>query len=179
MEAWRQASTPVHSNVADTSPRGWPLCVVDLTVSATCLANSSLASMVSGRFMGTTMAASANPLSTANRTRSSWMSAMTTLASQTALLMAAQRRPTVPAPNTRTVEPGARRALSDAWRATDRGSTRAPSSSETSDGSLFPGVSRDFSPFSEPDVASKFWTYLWHHLAGWEICSCRVPWAWG
>ena len=114
MEAWRQASTPVHSNVADTSPRGWPLCVVDLTVSATCLANSSFASMVSGRFMGTTMAASANPLSTANRTRSSWMSAMITLASQTALLIAAHRSPTVPAPNTRTVDPGARRALSDA-----------------------------------------------------------------
>jgi hypothetical protein len=114
MEACKQVSTPVHSYVAETSPKAWPLSVVDLTLSATCLANSSFASIVSGRFMGTTTAASAKPLSTANLTRSSWMSAMTTWASLTALLRAAQSRPTVPAPNTRTVDPGASRALSEA-----------------------------------------------------------------
>jgi hypothetical protein len=128
----------VHSNVAETSPRGVPWLILDLTDSATCFANSSFASTVSGRFMGTTTDISANPLSTANLTRSSWMSAMITLALLSDLLRAAHSRPTVPAPNTRTVELSARRARSEAWRATDRGSTRAPSSRETSDGSLLP-----------------------------------------
>ena len=109
-----------------------------MTFSATCFANSSFASIVSGRCMGTTTAASAKPLSTANCTRSAWMSAMTTRASLTALLRAAHKRPTEPAPNTRTVDPGARRALSSAWSATARGSTRAPSSRETPGGSLLP-----------------------------------------
>lgn len=128
----------MHSYVPSTSPTGPPPSFLSAaaTIAATSRANASLSSIVSGRLMGTTTAASANPLSTANRTRSSWMSAMTTVLAPPALLTAAQSRPTDPAPNTSTVDPAGRDARSRACMATERGSARAPSSRDTPSGSL-------------------------------------------
>jgi hypothetical protein len=45
--------------------------------------------------------------------------------------MAATRRPTVPAPMTRAVEPGVGAARLTEWMATERGSRRAAASNET------------------------------------------------
>jgi hypothetical protein len=50
--------------------------------------------------------------------------------------MAATRRPTVPAPITRAVEPGAGRARLREWMATESGSRRAAASKETWSGIL-------------------------------------------
>lgn len=81
-------------------------------------------------------AASANPLSTANLTRSSSISAITTVLAPATLLTAAQSRPTVPAPKIRTVDPDFSPARFRACIATDRGSTRAPCSKDKVSGSL-------------------------------------------
>ena len=130
--ACRQDSTPVHSKTASTSLPSFSA----LASSATSFANASFSSIFSNRFIGTMIFASANLFVTAKLTRSSWISAIMTRLAPVYLAMAAQRRPTAPAPNMRTVLEGARAARRVPWIATPRGSRMAPRSGETLDGNL-------------------------------------------
>ena len=86
--------------------------------------------------------------------------------------MAATRRPTVPAPMTRAVEPGVTEARLREWMATERGSRRAAASKEILLGSL--GTIN-----WELNDQFRRRTYLWHQIAGWLILSWSVPWKWG
>ena len=159
IDACTQDGTPVHSNTASTSPTSPPLSFDSFpTSAATSLAMSSCSSIVLPRFIGTVKLRCANLFSTANCTRPASISAITTVPAPDILAIAATSKPTAPAPNTKTVEPGASCARFDAWMATLRGSRRAPRSRDISSGSLL--IVSLSSNYNRRD------THLWHQAAG-------------
>lgn len=130
----------MHSKTASTSPIASPVLPFDsATLAATSFAKASLSSIVVGLFIGTKTEASANLFLTAKSKRSFWISAMITVLAPETLHIAAQRSPTAPAPNTRTVLCDFNAARREACIATLRGSRRAPNSRDTVEGSLYEG----------------------------------------
>lgn len=127
----------MHSNTASTSPIGLPLTLGTFPISvAVPFAISRFSSTELPRFKGTVYPLWANLFLTAKSTRPWSMSAITTVVAPDILAIAATRRPTAPAPNTRTVLSCGSCALLDAWIATPNGSSNAPRSNDTSSGSL-------------------------------------------
>ena len=80
---------------------------------------------------GTTNPCVANPFFSAYPTRPASTSLIVTVLHPDCRAMAAVSKPTVPAPITRAVEPGAGLARFTAWMATDKGSRRAAASKDT------------------------------------------------